>query len=87
MLYGCYTVKGSTLYCNFGVVKTSYDIKDVVCITHFKKSDKLVVYFKDAKYTVIVIDNKLYDDFIATLREINPSIAYDTRIDGEDTPA
>ncbi len=87
MVYGCYTIKGDTLSCNFGVVKTTYDIKDVVSIAHFKKSDKLVVYFKDAKYTVIVIDSKLYDEFIAALRQVNPSIAYESRIDGEDTPA
>ena len=62
------------------------DINDVVQITHFKKSDKLVLYFKDAKYTVVIISPEKYEDFIFALREENRQIIYDSRTDGEDEP-
>ncbi len=85
-VYGRYTVKGGQLTSCFGFLKTKYDICDIVEITHFKKSNKLVTYFSDQTYTVIVIDPNEYTDFVMTIREINPQIIYDTQIDGEDTP-
>ena len=84
MVYGCYVIKDGALYSNFGLIRTKSDVKDIVQISHFKKSDKLVVYFKDAKYTVIIICPEKYDDFIFSIREINPAILYESRIDGED---
>ena len=53
---------------------------------HFKKSDKLVIYFKDDSFTVIVISPEDYSDFVVALREVNPQIYYGVKIDGEDTP-
>lgn len=84
--FGFYVVKDKKLICYFGLIKTEYDLEDVVAVTHFKKSDKLVVYFNDKKYTVIVISPDSYDDFIGAIRTENPQIIYDTKIDGEDTP-
>ena len=69
----------------FVFFKAKYKIKDIVCISLFKKSNKLVVYFLEQSYTVIVIDENLYDDFVLSLRKVNQEIIYDTRIDGEDT--
>lgn len=84
MIYGRYVIKDGNLYSYFGIIKSKTPISDVVEITHFKKSDKLVVYFKDAKYTVIVIAPELYDQFVLSLREHNKSIIFDAKIDGED---
>ena len=86
MIYGKYVIKGKNLYACFGLVKTKYEIEEIVEITHFKKSNKLVAYFNDQKYTVIVIAPIDYEEFILGVRKINPKIVYDTRIDGEDTP-
>lgn len=86
MVYGRYVVKDGTLYTYFGFIRNKTLISDIIGVTHFKKSNKLVVYFKDDKYTVIVISPEEYDSFISAIREFNSSIVYDARIDGEDTP-
>ncbi len=85
-VYGAYVVKGDKLYSYFGFIRTKYEINDIVEITHFKKTDKLVAYFKDSKYTVIVIDKTLYDEFVIALRQVNKQIIFDNKIEGEDTP-
>lgn len=86
MTYGRYVIKNHTLYTCFGLIKNKTDIKEIICLTHFKKSNKLVAYFKSQEYTVIVISPEEYDKFIFALREVNPAIVFDTQIDGEDTP-
>ncbi len=86
MLYGKYVIEEKYLYAYFGFIRSKIEISNIVEITHFKKSDKLVIYFKDAKYTVIVISPEYYDDFILAIRNINKSIFYDVKVDGEDTP-
>ena len=86
MVYGKYVVKEDKIVCYLGIVRSTYKIKDVVEITHFKKSDKLVVYFDNSNYTVIVIKPTLYDKFILAVRDKNKRIVYDTKIDGEELP-
>ena len=85
-IYGRYTIKKHALYTYFGFIYTKTDIKDIVQITHFKKSDKLVVYFADQKYSVIVISPTEYELFILELRKENPKIIYTSEIDGEQMP-
>lgn len=87
MAYGKYVVKKGFLYTYFGFIKSKTDINDIVGITHFKKSNKLVMYFKSHEYTVIVISPEEYERFILSVREVNPSIVFDAQIDGEDTPS
>ena len=86
MVYGRYIIKDGKLYSYFGFIRSKMEINDIICLTHFKKSDKLVAYFKDETYTVIVISPEFYEEFISTVRKVNPSILYDAKIDGEDTP-
>ena len=86
MAYGKYTIKKGKIYLHLGIIRTRYDIKDIVQFTHFKKSNKLVMYFEDAKYTVIVISPEEYEQFVLAVRENKQSIIYDTAIDGEETP-
>ena len=86
LFYGFYVIKDDRIYACFGFVRSKYLIKDIVEFAHFKKSDKLVAYFKDGKYTVIVIDKNHYDEFIAEVRKINPEILFENRIEGEDLP-
>ena len=85
-IYGRYVIKKHALYTYFGFIYTKTDIKDIVQITHFKKSDKLVLYFSDQKYSVIVISPTEYERFILELRKENPQIIYTSEIDGEQMP-
>ncbi len=86
IFYGKYEITQDKLICRLGVFRTAIPVKDLKRLTHFRKSNKLVAYYKD-KYTVIVINEKEYEDFILTLREINGNIEYDVQTDGEDTPS
>ncbi len=86
MLYGYYLIKGEFLYTQFGFISSKLKISEITEITHFKKSDKLVIYFENNKFAVIVISPTEYEDFIKSIREINQKIIYSTKIDGEETP-
>ena len=70
----------------FGFIVLKLEISKVCQIIHFKKSDKLVLYFDNGKYIVIIISPEFYNDFILSLREVNDKIVYDTEIDGEELP-
>ena len=84
LVYGRYVIKNGQLYTYFGFVRSKINISDIVCVTHFKKSNKLVIYLKEQSYSVIVISPDKYDLFVFALREQNREILYDTKIDGED---
>lgn len=86
LLYGKYVIKNGYLICYFGFIKSKINIKEATEITHFKKSDKLVLYYSNDKYSVIVIGNELYEDFILSIRQVNSQIKYDVKIEGEDLP-
>ncbi len=84
LFYGRYVIKKGYLYIFFGFIRSKININDIVCITHFKKSDKLVIYLKEQSYSVIVISKDNYDKFVHALREQNAQILYDTKIDNKD---
>lgn len=86
MIYGRYVIKNGDLLTFFGFFKSKTKISEIVQVTHFKKSDKLVLYFIDQKYTVVVISKEDYERFILALREVNRAIVYTSETDGEDTP-
>ena len=79
-----YLIKKGYLYTYFGFIRSKININDIICITLFKKSNKLVIYLKDQCYSVIVISPEKYDLFVLALREQNKEIIYDAKIDGED---
>ncbi len=74
-----YVLKNGYLYNYFGFVWNKTKISEIVQFTHFKNSDKLVAYFKDEKYTVIVIAPNKYNSIIKAVREINPQIIYEAQ--------
>ena len=78
VLFSSYTVKKDLVVLRFGLISSKLKIKEIVQFTHFKKSDKLVSYFEDAKYTVIVIDSRYYEQFINAVREQNQKIVFDS---------
>ena len=77
-VYGRYVFKNGKLYLYFGFIKTKTDVKDIVQITHFLKSDKLVIYFKDAKFSAIIISPELYGEFTRALLAANPAVISDS---------
>jgi hypothetical protein len=66
--------KGISL--NFGFYKITYKFDEILSLTLFKKEQKLVLYFKDSKYTLIVINSNYFDNFIKKMREIAPEIPF-----------
>ena len=87
MIYGKYVIKNGFLYTCFGLLKSKVSINDVTQITHFTFSNKLVVYFNDQKYSVIVIAPERYDDFIKAVRENNKSVLFNSYTDEINTRA
>ena len=86
VFYGKYIVKGNYLVSYFGIIKSKIDIGDITHVIHFKKSDKLVVYYGEKSFVIILVSPVFYEEFTLALREVNKSIVYDNRIEGEDTP-
>ncbi len=76
MAFSKYVVAKDGVYCFFGVIPSKYKANEIIQFTHFKKSDKLVAYFNDEKYTVIVINPANYDKFVSVVRELNPKIVF-----------
>ena len=81
MVYGRYVIKNGFLYTCFGLIKSKVELGAVTQITHFTSSNKLVVYFSDQKYSVVVIPPERYDDFIKAVRENNHAILYNSYTD------
>ncbi len=80
--YGCYTIDEKNLISHFGIVYSRIELKNVSGVVRFKKTNKLVLYLKGGKFTVILISPAEYDDFISLLIKTNPEIAYSCE-DGE----
>jgi hypothetical protein len=81
MINGCYLIKNGFLYTCFGLIKNKVCLDSVTQITHFTFSNKLVLYFNDQKYSVIVIPPERYDDFIKAVRENNHAILFNSYTD------
>ena len=80
-----YVVKDGCIVSWFGLIKSKIKISDISGFSHFKKTDKLVVYFKNGKYAVIVISPAAFDDFVAAVREYDKTIIC-TRGEDDNTP-
>lgn len=75
-VYSKYVIKDGFLYFRFGFLFTKTDIKEIFQLTEFKTQNKLVMYFKNEKYSVAVIDEKYYTAFYDALKKVNPEITY-----------
>ena len=72
----CYEIADNKLITRFGILSSSYDIKDIEKIQLFQKTKKLTLFFRDGKYTVIVVKEEWYRDFIDELLKRNKGIFY-----------
>jgi hypothetical protein len=86
LVYGKYLIKNGRLYSYLGIIKSTFELQSLTEIIHFKKSNKLVAYFGEKTFVIILIAPEFYEQFILSVREINPKISYNVKIDGEDTP-
>ena len=77
IINGCYKIKNGYLYSCFGIIRTKTNLDNIISITHYKKTDKLVLFFKSAEFSVIIISPKDYEDFILSLKQANPRIIYE----------
>ncbi|MBO5927493.1 MAG: hypothetical protein J6Q32_01395 [Clostridia bacterium] len=76
-----YSILENKVLLKFGFFKTKYLISEILCFTHFKKSDKLVCYFKNGEYTVINVDSKAFQDFVSQIKTANPDILFNDNFD------
>ncbi len=73
-----YVIDERYLVTQFGIIKSKYDLKTVYSVHLFRGTGKLAVYFDDykTKYIVIIVKESWYDDFVRTIMERNPRIAF-----------
>ena len=73
-----YVITDRYLILQFGFIKQKYALKQIDSIHLFKGLNKLAVYFDDfkTKYTIIVVKDVWYDEFIRCLLEHEPKIAF-----------
>lgn len=73
-----YTVTDEFLILRFGFIRQKYAIKSIYSVHLFKGMGKLAVYFDDfrTKYTVIVVKETWYEEFVRALLEKNPDIGF-----------
>ncbi|MBE5756569.1 MAG: hypothetical protein E7342_02100 [Clostridiales bacterium] len=69
-----YKIKKDKICLRLGLFLTIIDVNKIV---EFKiYNGKLTLFLDDARYTVIVIDKKYFDNFVSEVRKINPLIIY-----------
>ena len=79
-----YRITEKEIILRFGIIKSVYKIEDIISVHLFSKTNKLVVYFKNETYTVIVVKPEWYNEFIKTLTSANKEIRYEVSYAEED---
>ena len=74
-----YVLTEKELIVQFGIIRSRYEIRRIFSFCKLNGSGKLAVYFDDfkTKYSVIVVKEIWYDDFILALTARNERIAVD----------
>lgn len=78
LVYSKYRFFDEFLICNLGLYKTKVKIKNINEIILFNDSNKLIIYFGEREFSVIVISKEEFEDFIANLLKLNPQIRFST---------
>lgn len=84
LIRSVYIVGKNEIVLRFGLIKSVYKIKEIESIRLFSKTNKLVLYFKNEKYTVISVKPEWYNDFIREVLSHNLNIRYDVSITDKD---
>ena len=72
-----YKITDKEIILKFGVIKSVFKIEEITSVHLFTKTNKLVLYFKNETYTVIVVKENWHKDFIDDLLSKNDKIVYD----------
>ena len=84
LIRSVYIVGKNEIILRFGLIKSVYKIKEIESIRLFSKTNKLVLYFKNEKYTVISVKPEWYNDFIREVLSHNLNIRYDVSLTDKD---
>jgi hypothetical protein len=76
LFYSKYKLCNKYLVCNLGFYKTKVKISKISEIINFSAQNKLIIYFNESDYSVIVIAKENYENFISTILKINPRIVF-----------
>ncbi len=68
-----YEFKGGELYFIVGLIKIKLGAKSVLAIRELKNKT-LYLVFSDAKFTIVLISPKQFDDFSREIKKINPKV-------------
>ncbi len=84
LIRSVYKITDTQIILWFGIVKQTFKIADIESVHLFTKTNKLVIYFKDEKYTVIVVKPEWYNEFTKEILARNDKIRYDVSTTDKD---
>lgn len=84
LIYQYYSIKDGKLKLRLGFIAITYSIEDISEVIYFKDKQKLVMYYGEDKFTIILLSEEKHENFIKALRKINPEIIYDNKINEND---
>lgn len=71
-----YVVSKDYFATQFGIIKSKFLIKDIEKIELNRDKNKLSVYMNSGEYTMIVVNEEWYGDFVESILENNKNIEY-----------
>lgn len=71
-----YAVDKKSIMTAFGFIRSNYDLKQAEVIVLDRETNKLLLYFNDESYIVVVITPAQYPDFVQAVIDNNPSVEY-----------
>lgn len=71
-----YSVQNKNFVAKWGFFANKIPLKDITGITHFKLTDKLVIYYSVDNFFVINAKRTDYENVIDALKNANPKIVY-----------
>ena len=84
LIRSVYKITDTQIILWFGIVKQTFKIANIESVHLFTKTNKLVIYFKDDKYTVIVVKPEWYNEFTKEILARNDKIRYDVSTTDKD---
>ena len=86
LIRSVYKITDKEIVLWFGIIKSTFKISDIESLHLFTKTNKLVIYFKDEKYTVVVVKPDWYNEFCKEILARNEKIRYDVSVSDSDEP-
>ncbi len=77
VVYSRYIIKDNKLYIRLGLTCEKIRLDEVLSLVHIIDQKKLALTFSEDKYLYIVIKPEDIEDFVAKIKEQNPSVIYE----------